>query len=153
MFTGLHRWRALKRRLDSSIPGQSHPSRMPTDRGNRGSVVSIVIVVLALPLIAGGALLAWHGPFSHSRKAKSGLPTETVRRGPLEIKITEHGNVDSSNNLTMRCRVEGGTGVTILKLAEEGTRIEPGQVVVELDSSKLREDAVTQQIRLESAEA
>ena len=101
-----------------------------------------------------GVTFAWIGiasrPGSHR---KPDLATEIVRRGPLEIKLTERGNVDSANNLTLRSLVEGGTGYAILKIVDEGTRVEPGQVLVELDSARLRDEALAQQIRLDAAQA
>jgi HlyD family secretion protein len=81
------------------------------------------------------------------------LATETVKRAPLDVRITERGNVDSGNNLTLRSLVEGGTGTSILKIAEEGARIHKDEVVVELDSSRLRDEATLQFIKLRSAEA
>lgn len=79
--------------------------------------------------------------------------TETVKRAPLEVRITERGNVESSNNLTLRCLVESGTGTSILKIAEEGAHVRKDEVVVELDSARLRDEASVEVIKLRSAEA
>ena len=110
------------------------------------------MLLLALPLVALGATFIWNGTLSMPGQHRQGeLATEVVKRGPLEIKLTERGNVDSANNLTLRSLVEGGTGTTILKLVEEGTRVEPGEVLIELDSARLRDEALAQQIRLDGA--
>ena len=96
------------------------------------------------------------------------IETEVVRRGPLLVKVTEYGNLESANNLTLRCLVEsaagpsvpgssppggGATGTSILKIVDEGTTVEKDQVVVELDSSRFRDEALAQQIRLDTAVA
>lgn len=132
-----------------SLPGdraQFHP------RSKRGGSVVPFVLLLALPLVALGTAFVWNGVLSGPGKNRqTDLATEVVKRGPLEVKLTERGNVDSANNLTLRCLVEGGTGTTILKIVDEGTRVEPGQVVIELDSARLRDEALAQQIRLDAA--
>jgi HlyD family secretion protein len=101
-------------------------------------------------LAAGSAVWFFlYGSSGHGTE----LATEVVKRGPLEIRVTEHGNLESAQNLVLRSYVEGGLGTSILKIVDEGTLIEKDQVVVELDSSRLREEASVQQIRLDTAEA
>ncbi|HEY2250150.1 MAG TPA: hypothetical protein VGH74_03775, partial [Planctomycetaceae bacterium] len=122
---------------------------MPMKRG--GSIIP-ALLLLALPLATVAVTFVWRGTLSRpGRRRPAGFATETVKRGPLEIKVTERGNVDSGNNLTLRSHVEGGTGATILKIVDEGTRVEAGQVLIELDSARLRDEAIAQQIRLDSA--
>ena len=65
----------------------------------------------------------------------------------------ERGNLESASNLTLRCFVESPTGTSILSIVEEGTQVERDQVVVELDSSRLRDESVAQQIRVDAADA
>ena len=74
-----------------------------------------------------------------------------MKRGPLEIKATEKGSLDSASNVTLVNKVEGST--TIISIIEEGTSAYEGQVLVELDSSKLRDSATQQQILAEQADA
>ena len=38
-------------------------------------------------------------------------------KGPLTVTVTEDGNVESGNNVTIKCRVEGGA--SILEIVEE----------------------------------
>jgi HlyD family secretion protein len=110
------------------------------------------LLLLGLPVLIVGAAFAWNaaGWFVAGHR-KSGLACEFVKRGPLEVKLTERGNVDSGNNLTLRSLVEGGTGTVILKIVDEGTQVEPGQVLVELDSARLREEELAQRVRVDSA--
>ncbi|MFN0056715.1 MAG: HlyD family secretion protein, partial [Planctomycetales bacterium] len=53
----------------------------------------------------------------------------------------------------LTCLVEGEAGTGILKIVDEGTRVVKDQVLVELDSSRLRNDSTSQQIVVEQAEA
>ncbi len=77
--------------------------------------------------------------------------TEVVKRGPLELSITERGNIDSAANVTLTCLVEGEAGTAIIKIVDEGTRAKAGDVLIELDSSRLRNEAISQQIVVEQA--
>src|SRR5579872_3788053 len=122
----------------------------PQGQGRRRSARLVWGGLAAIFALAIAVLSIW--ALGRHRPAKE-LATETVRRAPLGVKVTERGNVDSANRLTLRSLVEGGTGTSILKIAEEGTRIHQGQVVVELDSSRLREEETVQVIKLRSAEA
>lgn len=76
-----------------------------------------------------------------------------MKRGPLEVSITERGSLESARNLTLTCLVEGEAGTGILKIVDEGTRASKDQVLVELDSSRLRNEATQQQIVVEQAQA
>src|SRR5262249_26800418 len=108
-------------------------------------VLLVVFVVLTALSLAGMR--------GHSRSNKASFATEVVKRGRLEVKVTERGNLESASNLTLRCFVESPNGTGILKIVDEGTTVAKDQVVVELDSSRFRDEAVAQQIRVDAAEA
>lgn len=67
--------------------------------------------------------------------------THTITRGSLEVSVTEQGQLESSQNIEIKCRVRGGS--TVLKVIEVGTKVEPGTVLVELDQSTI-EDNINQ---------
>lgn len=80
--------------------------------------------------------------------AEQGAP---VRRGPLRIAVTASGNLKAADTVRMTCGVEGRT--TILMLAPEGSEVEKGEVVCELDASLLSEERIQQSITVGRAEA
>lgn len=88
-----------------------------------------------------------------SRDAGSSAVTTIVRRGPLDVSIIERGQLDSANNLTLRCKIEGGGMSTLLRIVEDGSWVEQDQIVAELDASRLEDQATLQKIRLISIEA
>ena len=53
--------------------------------------------------------------------------------------------------MVIKNEVEGRT--TILYLVKEGTRVEEGELLIELDASRLQDERVDQQIRVQNAEA
>ena len=76
---------------------------------------------------------------------------KTVQRAMFEATVPVQGHLDSQSNVTLTSEVEGTT--TIISIVPEGTRVQPGEVVVELDSSELREEAKQQEIDLTQAKA
>ncbi len=109
-------------------------------------------------LVAGGALaLVLLAVFGAQRAglfegdetvSTHGAP---VRRGPLEITVTERGNLEAKNSHSMKSEVEGRS--TILYLVEEGTYVSVGDLVAELDASQLVDKRVSQEIAVQNARA
>jgi multidrug resistance efflux pump len=90
------------------------------------------------------------------------LVTSTVVTGPYDFIITEQGTVESTTNVELKCEVKSrggggdrgsGGGITIISVVPEGTRVQPGDIVVELDSSGLDQEKVTQLIQVTGQKA
>jgi len=62
-------------------------------------------------------------------------PTFAVARVPLTISVSKPGTIKSRNLEVIKSEVEGQT--TILTLVPEGTNVKKGDLLVELDASKL----------------
>jgi len=74
-----------------------------------------------------------------------------VVEGPLTISVTEAGTIQPRDQIIIKSEVEGTT--TILSLMPEGTHVKKGELLVELDASKLQDAKVDQEIRVQNAEA
>lgn len=109
--------------------------------------------LLGLAILGAGGAYAWTKSQGAKNSERTDLILDTVKRGSLEISITERGSLESSANTTLTCLVEGEAGTGILKIVDEGALVVKDQVVVELDSSRLRDNATQQQIVVEQAEA
>ena len=101
--------------------------------------------LLAIVLVAAG-LLSW----LLSRPTASGETTFVARRGPLVISVLEGGTVQALESQVIRSEIEGRDGTTILHIIEEGYQVTEqdvteGLVLVELDSSNLRERIISQE--------
>lgn len=109
----------------------------------KGIVAAAVAVVVALVLLFSG------------RGAIDTAPNEeatfTVRQGPLTISIRESGTIQARDQVVLKSEVEGQT--QIISLIPEGTQVQEGDLLVELDASALRDSRVDQQIRVQNAEA
>jgi len=104
---------------------------------------------------AAGALLAllivsvWSRTFRNPEEVDQ--PMFEVRKGPLTISIIESGTIQAREQEIITSEVEGQT--TLIYLVEEGTRVEEGDLLAELDASALQDSQVEQQIRVQNAEA
>jgi HlyD family secretion protein len=79
--------------------------------------------------------------------------TDTVRRGPFEHVVLEQGEVESSKNIELICEVKSrnSSGTAILWVIPEGTAVQEGDKLVELDSSALENELKQQRIQVNSA--
>jgi HlyD family secretion protein len=132
------------------MPRPSHTT-IPARRGlSSRRLLAALVLVLALPA-AGFALwprLTWSTtetmPMMHR-----------VAKGEFLHEITDRGNVESANNVEIKCEVKAknAMGTTILEIVPEGTVAKPGDVLVRLDSSLLETDHTSQMITCSNSEA
>ncbi|MGA1868335.1 MAG: efflux RND transporter periplasmic adaptor subunit [bacterium] len=101
-------------------------------------------------LVVGICVLSFYSCQSRSRIAKEDA-TYTTQKGPLTISVTEAGVIKARDQLIIKNEVEGQT--SILWLIAEGTRVEKGDLLIELDASKLVDEKIDQQIQVQNAEA
>ena len=106
---------------------------------------------LGLAVLAGAAiylLLANRTPANPSA-------TFTARRGNLQISVLEGGSMEAQEFMEIRSEVKGYQGTKILSIVEEGYQVteddvKKGKLLVELDSSELRQRIVTQDIEYQA---
>jgi HlyD family secretion protein len=129
-----------------------------TMRARHGMARRFLVVALGVVCVVGAGAVTFldyrRGNGSGGSDAEAG--TFTVKRGDLVISVTESGDIKAVNSTDIKCEVEGKTA--IVNIVPEGTYITPedvknGKVLVELDSSKLREELAQRQIDLATAEA
>ncbi len=91
----------------------------------------------------------------HNQRAgginKDDALTFDVRRGSLVISITESGSIQAQDKIVIKSEIEGNT--TILWVIDEGTQVKKGDLLIELDSSKLEEQLFTRQLQVQSAQS
>ena len=104
------------------------------------------VLILALLLAGGG-----------SGDENNGL-TFAARRGNLDITVLEGGALEALQSQEIRSRVRDRSGVKILSIVEEGYRVTEedvaaGMILVELDTSTLIDEQLSQEIAVETSEA
>lgn len=97
------------------------------------------------------AILAVAFAMRRTDRDDSHVLTHTVRRGPLTISLTEEGSIRARDQVIIKSEVQGSA--RILFLIPEGAVVKPGDLLVELDASKMEESRFDQQLKVKNAEA
>lgn len=106
------------------------------------------------PLAGVLVVLLAVGLYAFAQSGDGGVearPIVQVQRGPLTISVAEAGTLRASEQVILKSEVEGQT--TIISLVDEGTMVEAGDLLIELDASPLEDQKLDQQIRVQNAEA
>lgn len=119
---------------------------MMTKRKKKSGALLFGTVIAALAAVGFGAGQGWFAP--EEVEMLEGVP---VRRGPLRISELSRGNLEAKDAERLINQLEGSA--TIIFLAEEGTTVEEGQLICELDVSALEDRQLTQEIEVKAAEA
>ena len=142
-------------------------SQVRPRRGLRGAFTYRGLL-FAIPVVAAVPLVAWFGlPRLSLSSDEAGPMMHPVQRGVFVHDVTENGNVESANNVEIRCEVEShGAGTMIIWIIPEGTYVEPApdwepsepgeeppDLLVKLDSSALEDKRIQQQIVCNSSRA
>jgi RND family efflux transporter MFP subunit len=112
----------------------------------------VALGLLVLALAVGGYSLA----FQTSGVGDQSNTLYTVKPMDMVISVLEGGNLRPTKSLEIKSQVEGQA--TIISVVPEGAVITPedvknGKVLVELDSSDLRDKASQQEVTVQSSEA
>ncbi len=106
----------------------------------------VVVAVLAASTVG---VYAWNR--SRTASGFENVPTFVVRRGPLIIDVKEKGTIRARQQEVIKCEVEGST--TVITIVPEGTHVQKGDLLIELDGSKMADLVVDKQIIVENAHA
>lgn len=120
---------------------------------SRRILLVVICIVILIPVGVFALLKKMPGDTSTS-SSSTGL--FTVKRGELVISVTESGNIKAVKTVDIKSEVEGRAN--IVNIVPEGTMItaedvNDGKILVELDSSELKEQLSQREIELTSAEA
>ena len=127
--------------------GQNEPNRKKKNSRNHRLKKRIAIAAAAAVVLGG---IAW-AKFSGNNRTAETEGLYTVKRGDLRISVLESGKIQARKSVSLSSQVDGQS--TIITIVPEGTYVKEGDVLVELDSSDLRDRMEQQQITCESAEA
>ncbi|MHC5089204.1 MAG: HlyD family efflux transporter periplasmic adaptor subunit [Planctomycetota bacterium] len=122
-------------------------------RAQQKQKIRWVISFLAAVLVIISILFASKRGGSSDVKDDQSVP---VRRGDMVVTVTESGSIRARDSIQYKCRVErrrGGVDVTILNIVTPGTYItqedvDAGMVLVELDSSSLKDQLQQEEMEL-----
>lgn len=120
--------------------------------GSRKRNIVLIVIVAAIVLLGVGLFR----PGARDDDAGTQAGTFQVRRGDLVMSATESGTIKARNAVEIESGVEGQA--TIVSIVPEGSYVTEedvakGKILVELDSSNLRDEINQQKITYNSAEA
>ncbi|WP_162671527.1 hypothetical protein [Gemmata massiliana] len=142
----------------STLPNLSGPAgskpqqrKLPSRSGGGGRLLPFAFAgaILAAAGIAGG----WYF-FLRAAPVRADVLLHKVKREPLVVTVAEKGTLESSDNRDIVCEVRAGTkgfASTINWVIDDGSRVKPGQLVMLLDDSALKDQEEDQQIKVQTA--
>ncbi len=114
-----------------------------------GSAKMAMIIALLLCTTVVVAYYWFQGLKKTENKSQLAL-TSNVIQGEFLMSVTESGDVESSSNVEIRCRVksQGRAGTVVLRVIPEGTKVKEGDFLCQLDDSLFRDQLVEQRIQV-----
>jgi len=106
------------------------------------------MVVVAVLLVSSVAIF---GLVRFSRRSST-IPTFDVNRGEFVDTVQLRGEVKAMRSVTVSAPAEAGE-LQILKIANSGSEVKKGDMIVEFDKSKTQQDTAQDQSALKSAQA
>ena len=97
-----------------------------------------VFVLLIFVIGSAGFAAFSFLPEVEPSSVNSSASTHSITRGELIVAITEQGTLESSNNSEIKCRVRGDNTITFV--IESGTEVQPGDVLVRLETLAIEEE-------------
>jgi HlyD family secretion protein len=110
----------------------------------------IIAAVAGVIVLAGGITAVTLARSSDRDTIPTSL-TFAAARGQLTISVSESGTIKARQMEILKSEIEGQT--TILFLVPEGTQVRRGDLLVELDGSRLLDQQVERSISVQNAEA
>lgn len=104
------------------------------------------IIILSIVAVIGGIVLMRALP----KNATAPLTYHRTKRGDFMISIVEGGTLKAVHEITVRSELEGAA--KIISIVPEGSYVKEGDLLVELDSSDLRERVNAQEVVFQNSQ-
>ena len=137
--------------MTERIPFADRVRPLASARRGAGRVATVSTIAVLVIAALAGSYRWWNGNDQQDNFSDAIL--HTVSRGDFVHQVTERGEILSSSDTEIRSKVKSknSPGVAILRVIEEGSRVEKGDFLVQLDSSSLEAELTTQQIEVNSS--
>jgi RND family efflux transporter MFP subunit len=113
----------------------------------------LVFVLFAAAAASLVGLTCWLLAGRHTGADADEYLTATVWKGPYDFAVLEQGTVESSANVEIRCQVRSrGSNIMVIDVVPEGSVVQEGDVLVELDASNFQLEENAQKILISTRE-
>jgi HlyD family secretion protein len=136
---------------ETTTPAMPRPAKPAVKPAENGGGLRTLLIIAAIGAAVGAGYFLWKQFHTSGGVDPSQFQTEKVEKRDIRIVITEDGNVESSSNIDLKCRVEGGS--QILTIIPDGTHVTKGTKLVTLSSAAIDEKITAQQIVVERGKA
>jgi len=109
------------------------------------------MIGVAILVVAIGLVIVWLKVVRGGEDTANSVATFVAKRGPLTISVLEAGALKAKDPEIIRSNLEGRA--TVISIIPEGTRVNKGDLLVELDVSTLTDKRIDQVIKMRNAEA
>ena len=118
-----------------------------SSRARHGGVAAKLVVTAVLLACIGGAGWYW---YQQQEQPLADQPiTVKVVRGQFVAHVLDQGEVQSSENVEIRCEVkQRNTALRVLELIPEGTEVGPGDFLLQLETTSFETELEQQKIIL-----
>ena len=133
------------------------------DRHKRRGFFQTTLVVCVTASIAIVFLIRFSGTSSDDgslgffyNDVNADILTTAATVGSFQHVVVERGELQSSSNVEVRCRVKGRSSssvINIIEIVPEGTWVEEGDFLVRLDDAALQKQLIQQQITCSTSES
>ncbi len=123
--------------------------RLPSSSSRRRRSLWALAGLLLLGSIAGTTYY-----YTRPEAAPEGVLLYTVKKEFLHVTVVEKGTLESADNRDLVCRVRAGSrgyATSINWVIEDGARVRPGQLLMILDDSALKEQEDNQSVVVKRA--
>ena len=115
------------------------------------STIAVIGGLIVLALIGGG-IFFWINSSSSDDTLIQPILVQ-VERGEFASQVLDQGEIQSSDNVEIRCQVRARNGdVGVIKLVPEGEIVSAGDLLVELDSTSFEKELEQQKVAVATAE-
>ncbi len=126
-----------------AITAKSLPSKNNVKRSRRNLYIAGGVVLLTVLGVVTFLLARPRGP-------RADVILFKVKRELLNVSVTEKGTLESADNKDLTCKVRAGTSkafaTTVNWVIDDGSRVNPGDKLMDLDESALKDNQESQEI-------
>ncbi|MEZ6096570.1 MAG: HlyD family efflux transporter periplasmic adaptor subunit [Pirellulaceae bacterium] len=115
--------------------------------------ISLPVIILAIVTL----LLLGSGTFFVLKRGSSTPAIDpilaTVTEGEFVSQVLDQGEVQSSENIEIRCQVQARNGqISVLEIVAEGSNVKPGDFLVRLDATSFEKELEQQKVSVANAQ-
>ena len=135
----------------SKLDALTHNLSRPRRSNRRGAIVPIMVA--GIMAMGGLAFLMYWSFFRPGDDAVVDAILKPVIKGEFVAKVLDQGEVQSAENIEIKCQVGSRNGnVTVIDAVKEGTKVYEGDWLISLDSIAFEKELEQQKLAVSNAQ-